>query len=205
MIPRPLGTLTQSSPFAPPSFGSPELPPICPPLSTPHLLSLESRKTRPLPLIPGVRTAQPLAVPPPKSALCLLPTSPNPGQPRGRCACTSLLEGSGLMPAPSPPLGPVRAGGSGFTRGCPEPLRFARAGSRRSSLARPSPAPRGKEGGRAGGRARLLCTRALAAPSSPSTFPGRRSLRSPSQPSLLHPGFSRLSVLGTVRRRQFLV
>lgn len=104
-------------------------------------------KHAPFPLIPGVRTAQPLDVPPSKSTRGLLPTSPNPGRPQGHSACTSLLEERGLLPALSPPLGPFPAPGSGFTHRCPELLRFARAGSRRSSLARPSPAPAGKEGG----------------------------------------------------------
>lgn len=178
-----------------------ELPAICPSPGTPHLLGPESRKTRPLPLIPLVRTAQPHAAPPPKSALSLLPTSPNPGQLRGRRACTSLLEGRGLMSAPFPPLGPFSARGSGFTHGCPELLRFARAGSRRSRLACPSPAHRGgrREGARGGARlhARPHC------PELPSPLSGGRSPRSPSHHSPLQPGVSRPSVLGTVRRERF--
>lgn len=69
------------------------------------------------------------------------------------------------MSAPFPPLGPFSARGSGFTHGCPELLRFARAGSRRSRLACPGPAHRGEEG-RAPG-AGLVCTRVRTARSSP--------------------------------------
>lgn len=108
-------------------------------------LGPESRKTRSLP-----------------------PDPPSPRRPPPGCpdqlwpsASARLLEGRGQMPTRPPPLGPLPARGSGFTHGCPELLRAARAGSRRSRLARPSPAPRGRKGGRPG---RGLSARTLLGP-----------------------------------------
>lgn len=107
------------------------------------------------------------------------------------------------MPALSPPRSPLPSRGSGFTHGCPELLRVARAGSHRSRLARPSPEPSRGEGGRSGWGS------GLARPHSrelSSSFPAAPSPRSPSSnPSPLQPWFSLLSVLGTVLRGRFSV
>lgn len=111
------------------------------------------------------------------------------------------------MPArlPAPRLPPARS--SGFTHGCPELLRVARAGSRRSRPALPGPARRGREGGGVvvvveGGRrgrgssalgSATLPHRANPSPLSPSPMP-RPPLSST----------SRACVLGVVMRKQFL-
>lgn len=82
-----------------------------------------------------------------------MPSSPPPPTPDPVASSAQrLLEESWRMPPGSPPLGPRGALGSGFTHRCPKLLGAARAGSRRSRLARPSPAPwRGREDACPGG------------------------------------------------------
>lgn len=113
--------------------------PMCRP-PPPHRLGPESRKTHPLPPIPRVLATQPQAVPPPSPrALVPLPlrgTAIRPQSPRSP-------PGRERAPARPPPRPPPRPD-SGFTRGRPELLLVARAGSRRSRLAHPSLAPRGR-------------------------------------------------------------
>lgn len=108
--------------------------------------------TPPCPCLPpSLCTVQPQTSPPALPGQCLrLPHPPTPDPVAS--SAQRLLEGSWRMPPGSPPLGPRRALGSGFTHRCPELLRAARAGSRRSRLARPSPAPwGGREGAGPGG------------------------------------------------------
>ncbi|XP_032109201.1 formin-like protein 5 [Sapajus apella] len=97
-------------------------------------LGPESRKTRPLPPDPPESA-------PPTPGLFRPALAQRIHSPPGR-------ERADASSAPTPR--PLPSRGSGFTHGCPELLRAARAGSRRSRLARPSPAPRGSKRGRQG-------------------------------------------------------
>jgi hypothetical protein len=85
------------------------------------------------------------------------------------------------MPPGSPPLGPLRAPSSGFTRGCPR----AAPGCASRFAPQPPGAPQPRAlGGREGARAGLVCARACSAPapafySSPA--PDRGALPEPRQ------------------------
>lgn len=182
MTPRPQGTPTPELILSAPSFlFSRELPTICPcpqyrPPPPPPSRSRIPENTPPSPYSRCPRHPTPGCPAPPP----LFRTAPRPG------ACARLQEGSGLGPARPRPSAPSPPG-SGFTHGCPERLRVARAGSRRSRPAHPSLAP----GGRAGARA------AQGSPSGSLPAPLHRALAaSPATP----PWSSPRSVLRAVLR-----
>lgn len=141
----------QSSPSTRPSFcfsgsSQPSTRPTRTSLQHTHRSVPNPGKHAPFPLFPESAPPNPRLSRPPsqRSLFSPLPVPWSAIRPqRVRLPPGRERADASAVPAPRPPPGP----GSGFTHGCPELLRVARAGSRRSRLAHPSLAPWGREGG----------------------------------------------------------